>query len=488
MTKNTGLVTDFYQLTMAQGLWRIGAHEVPCVFDRTYRTNPFGGGYTVVAGVEHLLDFIENFRYGPEELEYLRKAGFAEDFLAWLADFRFAGDIYAMPEGTVAFPGEVLVRVEAPKVHALLVETGLTMILNHESLIATKARRVREVAGEDFLMEFGLRRAQGESAGHFGARAAMVGGFNGTSNVEAARRFGMPAIGTMAHSWVMSFDEELEAFREYTRQYEQAVLLVDTYHTLESGVPHAIQVFEELRQEGRLPENHGIRLDSGDLACLSREARKMLDAAGFPNASITASNDLDEYLVRSLKEQGAAIDAWGIGTKLITADGAGALGGVYKLAAQVQDGVCVPKMKFSDNPEKMTNPGVKEVYRIYDAGTKKIITDVVCLQGEEVREDLPYEVVDPKYRWRKKSLQPGSFYVKSLLQPVLKKGKRLGESPTLAEVAAYAQKEIDSLRREYKRFENPEIMEVNLSAKLKALKAKLVEENMRHMEEKYESK
>lgn len=472
---NYGLVTDFYQLTMAQGLWRIGAHEVPCVFDRTYRENPFGGGYTVIAGLEHLVDFIENFRYGDEEIDYLRTYGFDEGFLDWLRDFRFTGDIYAMPEGTVAFPNEVLLRVEAPKVQALLIETGLTMIMNHESLIATKARRVRTVAGDDFLMEFGLRRAQNESAGHYGARASIIGGFNATSNVEAARRFGIKAVGTMAHSWVMSFTDEDEAFREYGRQYDNAIFLVDTYNTLASGVPNAIKVFQEMRAAGKMPPSYGIRLDSGDLAYLSRKAREMMDAAGFPKATITASNDLDEYTISSLKSQGAAIDSWGVGTKIITADGTPALGGIYKLAAQEENGVLVPKMKFSDNPEKMTNPGRKDVYRFYHRDNGKMITDLNCLVGEKISPEEGYELVSHPYRWRRKKLAPGAYYVRSMLRPVYMHGKLVYDLPKLDEIKTYADEQIGRLWEEYLRLDNPEIMEINLSRDLQDLKDHLIE-------------
>lgn len=476
---NYGLVTDFYQLTMAQGLWRIGAHNVPCVFDRSYRTNPFHGGYTVVAGLAHLVDFIEHFRYGEDEIEYLRSYGFEEAFLQWLRTFRFEGHIYAMPEGSVAFPGEVLLRVEAPKVQALLIETGLTMIMNHESLIATKARRVRTAAGQDPVMEFGLRRAPGESAGHYGARAAIIGGCDSTSNVEAARRFGLQAVGTMAHSWVMSFAEEIEAFREYARQYDHLILLADTYDTLHSGVPNAIRVFRELEREGKLPQRYGIRLDSGDLAYLSREARRMFDEAGFPNATITASNDLDEYLIRSLKGQGAAIDAWGVGTKLIAADGASALGGVYKLAAQKEDDKWIPKMKFSDNPEKITNPGRKEVYRFYRKEDDKMIADLVCLAGEEIHPEEAYELRSHLYRWQRRKLEPGRYRVQRMLEPIYQNGKLVYDVPVLPEIVAYANRQIAHLSDEYMRFDNPEIMEVHLSGALQQLKEDVIAMQMK---------
>ena len=345
---SNGLITDLYQLTMANALFKKGMHERKVVFDRFYRKNPFDGGYTVVAGIQHLVDFVKNFRYDAEDIEYLRSLGiFYPEFLDYLKDFRFHGDIYAMPEGTVAFPGEILLRFHGTTTEAMLIETGLSMIMNHESLIATKARRVRTVAPKDALMEFGLRRAQGHSAGLWGARAAMIGGFNGTSNVEAGCLFGIPVLGTMAHSWIMSFDTELEAFEEYVRQYhDNLILLADTYNVLEMGVPHAIQVFKELKAKGQLPKKYGIRIDSGDLGYLSREATRMFTEAGFPDAIISGSNDLDEYLIQSLKEQGCTVTSWGVGTKIITADGTSALGGVFKMSAREQGDGFEPVMKI----------------------------------------------------------------------------------------------------------------------------------------------
>lgn len=349
-----GLITDLYQLTMANALFNKGRHERKVVFDRFYRKNPFNGGYTIVAGLEHLQQFVENFRFDEEDIAYLESLQiFYPAFLDYLKDFRFKGDIYAVPEGTVVFPGEPLLRFHGTTTEAMLLETGLSMIMNHESLIATKARRVRTVAPKDALMEFGLRRAQGHSAGLWGARAAMIGGFNGTSNVEAGKRFGIPVLGTMAHSWVMSFDEEIDAFREYVRQYhDNLILLADTYNVLEMGVPHAIQVFKELKEEGRLPGKYGIRIDSGDIAYLSQEATRMFTEAGFPDAIISGSNDLDEYTIQSLKAQGCTVTSWGVGTKIITADGTSALGGVFKMAVKEADGKEVPVMKFSNDVEK----------------------------------------------------------------------------------------------------------------------------------------
>lgn len=322
------LLTDLYQLTMMQGLFFEGKHEQQCVFDRYYRSNPFKGGYTVVAGLEHLIDYVENIHFSDDDLAYLKGTGFfRQEFLDYLKELRFTGDIYAMPEGTVAFPQEVLLRVQTKKDEALLLETCMSMIMNHESLIATKARRVRTVAGNDNLMEFGLRRAQGKSAGIYGARSAMIGGFNGTSNVLAGAKFGMPVLGTMAHSWVMSFSSELEAFRQYAKQYpNNLILLADTYNTLKQGVPDAITIFKEMKEAGTLPKVYGIRLDSGDLAYLSKEAHKMFTAAGFPDAVIAASNDLDENLIFELKGQGSAINSWGVGTNLITAKDSPSLG------------------------------------------------------------------------------------------------------------------------------------------------------------------
>ena len=343
-----GLITDLYQLTMANALFKKGMHERRVVFDRFYRKNPFNGGYTVVAGLAHLQEFAENFRFDADDIAYLKSLGiFYPEFLDYLADFRFTGDIYAMPEGTVAFPGELLLRFHGTTTEAMLMETGLSMIMNHESLIATKTRRVRTVAGKDALMEFGLRRAQGHSAGLWGARAAMIGGFNGTSNVEAGKLFGIPVLGTMAHSWIMSFDTEIEAFEEYVKQYHNnLILLADTYNVLEMGVPDAIRIFKELKAKGELPKVYGIRIDSGDLGYLSKEAKRMFTEAGFPDAIISGSNDLDEYLIQSLKEQGCTVTSWGVGTKIITADGSPSLGGVFKMSAREKDGIFRPVMKL----------------------------------------------------------------------------------------------------------------------------------------------
>lgn len=478
---SNGLITDLYQLTMANALFRKGMHERKVVFDRFYRKNPFDGGYTVVAGIQHLVDFVKNFRYDAEDIEYLRSLGiFYPEFLDYLKDFRFHGDIYAMPEGTVAFPGEILLRFHGTTTEAMLIETGLSMIMNNESLIATKARRVRTVAPKDALMEFGLRRAQGHSAGLWGARAAMIGGFNGTSNVEAGRLFGIPVLGTMAHSWIMSFDTELEAFEEYVRQYhDNLILLADTYNVLEMGVPHAIQVFKELKAKGQLPKKYGIRIDSGDLGYLSREATRMFTEAGFPDAIISGSNDLDEYLIQSLKEQGCTVTSWGVGTKIITADGTSALGGVFKMSAREQGDGFEPVMKISNDVSKMTNPGIKTVRRFYRKDNGKMITDLICLENEAKPDGGDFTLVTESAKWRKKYLKAGKYTCEEMLKPVMRNGEA-EPLPTLKETIAYANEQMETLWPEYKRLMNPNIMEVNLSDKLQALKTQIIEDDLKN--------
>lgn len=478
---SNGLITDLYQLTMANALFKKGMHERKVVFDRFYRKNPFDGGYTVVAGIQHLVDFVKNFRYDAEDIEYLRSLGiFYPEFLDYLKDFRFHGDIYAMPEGTVAFPGEILLRFHGTTTEAMLIETGLSMIMNHESLIATKARRVRTVAPKDALMEFGLRRAQGHSAGLWGAHAAMIGGFNGTSNVEAGCLFGIPVLGTMAHSWIMSFDTELEAFEEYVRQYhDNLILLADTYNVLEMGVPHAIQVFKELKAKGQLPKKYGIRIDSGDLGYLSREATRMFTEAGFPDAIISGSNDLDEYLIQSLKEQGCTVTSWGVGTKIITADGTSALGGVFKMSAREQGDGFEPVMKISNDVSKMTNPGIKTVRRFYRKDNGKMITDLICLENEAKPDGGDFTLVTESAKWRKKYLKAGKYTCEEMLKPVMRNGEA-EPLPTLKETIAYANEQMETLWPEYKRLMNPNIMEVNLSDKLQALKTQIIEDDLKN--------
>jgi len=476
------LLTDLYQLTMMQGLFFEGKHEQQCVFDRYYRSNPFKGGYTVVAGLEHLIDYVENIHFSDDDLAYLKSTGFfRQEFLDYLKELRFTGDIYAMPEGTVAFPQEVLLRVQTKKDEALLLETCMSMIMNHESLIATKARRVRTVAGNDNLMEFGLRRAQGKSAGVYGARSAMIGGFNGTSNVLAGARFGMPVLGTMAHSWVMSFSSELEAFRHYAKQYpNNLILLADTYNTLKQGVPDAITIFKEMKAAGTLPKVYGIRLDSGDLAYLSKEAHKMFTAAGFPDAIIAASNDLDENLISELKAQGCAINSWGVGTNLITAKDSPSLGGVFKLVGQYDDGKFVPKIKMSDNAEKISNPGLKNVLRVYDKKTGKMKADIIILEGESIDESKDLLLKSDKAPWRFWTIPAGTYRVQEMLIPIFKKGELVYKKPNLKDIMTYADEQIQTLWPEYLRLVNPEEMWVQRSSKLSALRDAVLKEESAH--------
>jgi len=476
------LLTDLYQLTMMQGLFFEGKHEQQCVFDRYYRSNPFKGGYTVVAGLEHLIDYVENIHFSDDDLAYLKGTGFfRQEFLDYLKELRFTGDIYAMPEGTVAFPQEVLLRVQTKKDEALLLETCMSMIMNHESLIATKARRVRTVAGNDNLMEFGLRRAQGKSAGIYGARSAMIGGFNGTSNVLAGAKFGMPVLGTMAHSWVMSFSSELEAFRQYAKQYpNNLILLADTYNTLKQGVPDAITIFKEMKEAGTLPKVYGIRLDSGDLAYLSKEAHKMFTAAGFPDAVIAASNDLDENLIFELKGQGSAINSWGVGTNLITAKDSPSLGGVFKLVGQYDDGKFVPKIKMSDNAEKISNPGLKNVLRVYDKKTGKMKADIIILEGESIDESKDLLLKSDKAPWRFQTIPAGTYRVQQMLIPIFKQGKLVYKKPNLKDIMTYADEQIQTLWPEYLRLVNPEEMWVQRSSKLSALRDAVLKEESAH--------
>ncbi len=476
MNENLTLLTDFYELTMMQGYFKNKTNP-KVVFDAFYRVNPSGNGFAVCAGLEQIIDYIKNLNFSYEDIEYLRNLSiFDEDFLEYLAGFHFTGDIYAVPEGTVVFPMEPLVKVVAPIMEAQLIETALLNIINHQSLIATKAARVCYAAQGDPVMEFGLRRAQGPDAGTLGARAAVIGGCAGTSNVLCAKRFGVPALGTHAHSWIMSFPDELTAFRTYARMYpDNATLLVDTYDTLRSGVPNAIKVFTELRDSGNMPVKHGIRLDSGDLAYLSKKARKLLDAAGFTDASICASSDLDEYLISSLKSQHAAVDSWGVGTNLITSKDCPAFGGVYKLAAIERDGVFEPKIKLSENSWKVTNPGNKTIYRIYDT-EGKLKADLIALTEEEIDPKQPLLLFDPVETWKKTLLHPGEYTMKELLVPVFEGGKCVYTSPSVMDIRAYCAQDIDTLWDESRRLVNPHRVYIDLSKRLWNLKQTLLDD------------
>lgn len=473
---NLTLLTDFYELTMMQGYYKNNSNDT-VIFDVFYRNNPSGSGYAICAGLEQIIEYIESIHFSSEDIAYLKSLNmFDDDFLAHLPDFRFTGDIYAVPEGTVVFPMEPLLKVIAPIMEAQLVETAILNIINHQSLIATKASRVCYAAKGESVMEFGLRRAQGPDAGTYGARAAVIGGCAGTSNVLAAKEFDVPALGTHAHSWIMSFEDELEAFREYANLYpNNATLLVDTYDTLRSGVPNAIKIFTELREAGRMPKKYGIRLDSGDLAYLSKKARKMLDGAGFKEASIVASSDLDEYLIDSLKTQGAAIDSWGVGTNLITSKDCPAFGGVYKLAAIKKDGQFIPKIKLSENPWKITNPGNKTVYRIYEKESGKIKADLIAMAGEKYSEDNPLKLFDPLATWKKTYLKAGTYTLREILLPIFKDGKCVYTSPSVMEIREYCRQEQETLWDETRRLVNPHDVYVDLSNELYQLKNQLLD-------------
>ena len=467
-SRNLTLLTDLYELTMMQGYFERQENDI-VVFDVFFRSNPCGSGYSIAAGLEQVIDYIKNLNFSYDDVDYLRKLNmFSEDFLHYLSGFHFSGDIYAIPEGTVVFPKEPLLKVIAPIMEAQLVETAILNIINHQSLIATKTARVVFAAAGDGVMEFGLRRAQGPDAGLYGARAAMIGGCIGTSNVLAGQIFHVPVKGTHAHSWIMSFADEYTAFKTYAKLYPNACcLLVDTYDTLKSGVPNAIKVFSEMRKSGIELHNYGIRLDSGDLAYLSKKARKMLDEAGFEDAFISASNDLDEYLIHDLKIQGAAITSWGVGTNLITSKDCPSFGGVYKLAAiQKEDGTFHSKIKLSENTEKITNPGNKTVYRIYDKATGKMRADLICFADETYDTSDDLLLFDPTATWKKTKLSGGSYTMREILKPIFINGECVYQSPSVMEIAAYCEEEKKTLWDETKRLFNPHKVYVDLSHKL----------------------
>lgn len=475
--QNLTLLTDLYELTMMQGYFKHKDQNETVIFDAFFRNNPMDSGYSVFAGLDQVINYIMNLRFEEEDLAYLRSLHmFDDDFLDYLKDFKFSGDIYALPEGSVMFPREPMIKVIAPIMEAQLVETAILTIVNHQSLIATKASRVCYAAKGDGIMEFGLRRAQGPDAGIYGARAAMIGGCVGTSNVLAGQLFDVPVKGTHAHSWIMSFQDEYTAFKTYAKMYPSAcILLVDTYDTLKSGVPNAIKVFQEMKEEGIPLSFYGIRLDSGDLAYLSKKARKMLDDAGFSDAVISASNDLDEYLIESLKAQGATITSWGVGTNLITSKDCPAFGGVYKLAAvKDQDGTFIPKMKLSENSEKVTNPCNKTIYRIYNKENQKIRADLICLVGETFHEEDDLVLFDPLEPWKKTRLKGGSYQLREMLMPVFINGSCCYTSPSVMEIREYCQKELSTLWEETRRLVNPQTVYVDLSRKLYDIKINLL--------------
>ena len=472
--RNLTLLTDLYEITMAYGFYKHKKHEEEAVFDIFFRQNKLIT-YSLAAGLQQAMDYLLNWRFSAEDMDYLRSLKlFEEDFLRYLEKMRFTGDVYAVREGEPVFPGEPILTVKAPLIQAQFAETALLNIINHQTLIATKASKICRAAGEGAVMEFGLRRAQGPDAGIYGARAAVIGGCSSTSNVIAGQLFGIPVSGTMAHSWIMDFNSEYEAFKAYADSYpDNCLLLVDTYDTLRSGVPNAIKVFKELAAAGHRPR--GIRLDSGDFAYLSKKARKMLDAAGFPDAIICASGDLDEYSMTSLMQQGAKIDLWGVGTKLITSQEMPALGGVYKLAAVVrEDGTMIPKIKLSDNAAKITNPSFKNLFRLYDKESGMAIADLITMREEAVEEEQPLTIFHPLETWKRTTVK--NFRAEPLLHTIVKRGKLVYEFPELMEVQAFSKAELSKFWEEYLRLDMPELYKVDLSEKLHALKSKMLDE------------
>lgn len=474
---NMTMLCDFYELTMSNGYFQAGYQDRITYFDVFFRDVPDKGGFAICAGLSQLIDYIQNLHFSPEDIQFLRdKQLFSEDFLKFLEDFRFTGDLYAIPEGTPIFPREPVVTVRAPAIQAQLIETFTLLTVNHQSLIATKANRIVRAAQGRTVLEFGSRRAQGADGAIAGARAAYIGGCKGTACTISDQLYGVPAGGTMAHSWVQMFGSEYEAFKTYCEIYPtNATLLVDTYNVLKSGVPNAIRAFNEvLRPKGIT--KCGIRLDSGDMAYLTREARKMLDAAGWTECQISASNSLDEYIIQDLLRQGAQIDMFGVGERMITARSEPVFGGVYKLAAVEDDqGNIIPKIKVSENINKITTPHFKKVYRLYDRVTGKAEADYLTVWDEQVDDTQPLELFDPSATWKRKTLT--DFVARPLQVPVFLKGKLVYQEPTLQQIQAYCKEQVDTLWDEVKRFENPHNYYVDLSQKLWDIKQELLRQS-----------
>ena len=466
LSRNLTMLCDFYELTMGNGYFVKGMQDRVVYFDVFYRNNPDGGGFAVVAGLEQVVEYIKNLHFTDEDIDYLRsKHCFDEGFLSFLRGFRFQGDIWAIPEGTVVFPGEPLLTVRGRAVEAQFVETYILMMLNHQSLIATKAARLTRAAKGRAINEFGSRRAQGADAAILGARAAYIGGCNATACTVTDQAYGVPATGTMAHSWVQMFPSEYEAFTAYCKAYpDNAVLLVDTYNTLKSGVPNAIRAFNEVLKPMGITKC-GIRLDSGDLAYLTQKARKMLDDAGWTECKISVSNSLDEYLIQDMLLQGAQIDMFGVGERMITAKSEPVFGGVYKLVAiEEPDGTIIPKIKVSENVEKITIPHFKKVYRLYGRDNGKAIADYITVHDEEVDATKDLTIFDPMATWKRKTVY--NFEARELLVPIFLNGKRVYDCPPLSEVKAYCAQQVDTLWDEVKRFDYPHKYYVDLSDKL----------------------
>ncbi|NLP13033.1 MAG: nicotinate phosphoribosyltransferase [Clostridium sp.] len=463
------LLTDFYELTMANGYFENGLKDTVAYFDMFFRRVPDNGGFAIMAGLEQLIEYIKNLRFEDEDIEFLRDKGiFSENFLKYLKGFKFSCDIWAIPEGTPIFPNEPIVTVRGPVIEAQFIESMILLTINHQCLIATKANRIARAAKGRPVLEFGTRRAQGYDGAVLGARAAYIGGCVGTACTIADKEFGVPASGTMAHSWIQLFPSEFEAFRAYARIYpDNCTLLVDTYNVLKSGIPNAIKVFnEEIVPRGFRPK--GIRIDSGDIAYLSKEARQMLDEAGYPDCKIVASNSLDEYIIRDILIQGAQVDIFGVGERLITSKTEPVFGGVYKLAAVEENGRIIPKIKISENVAKITNPSFKKVFRLFDRRNNKAIADVITCADEVIDDSKPYEIFDPEHTWKRKTVT--DFYAKELQVRVFDKGKCVYESVDLERIRNYCREQVDTLWEEVLRFENPHRYYVDLSEKLWTIK------------------
>ncbi|MBE6737059.1 MAG: nicotinate phosphoribosyltransferase [Ruminococcaceae bacterium] len=471
--RNLTLLTDFYELTMAGGYFECDHKDRIAYFDMFYRTNPDKGGYAIMAGVEQMVEYLTNLKFTDEDIEFLRTKGiFSEAFLEYLRNFKLECDVWAVPEGTPIFPGEPIVTVKGPLIQAQFIETMILLSINHQSLIATKANRLARAAEGRSVMEFGSRRAQGFDGAIYGARAAYIGGCCGTACTICERDFGVPALGTMAHSWIQSFDTEYEAFAAYAKLYpNNCTLLVDTYNTLKSGVPNAIKVFDDvLKPMGIRPK--GIRIDSGDITYLSKKARKLLDEAGYEDCKICASNSLDEYIIRDMQIQGARVDLYGVGERLITSSSSPVFGGVYKLVATEKDGNITPKIKISENVGKITTPCFKKLYRLYDLETGKSIADVITLNDEVIDDTKPYEIFDPQNTWKRKTIE--NFKAVDIRKKYIENGKLIEEMPDITTIKKYCQRQMETLWDEVIRFENPHTYYVDLSQKLWDIKNELL--------------
>ncbi len=467
---NLTMLTDYYEITMANGYFQSDLKDDTAVFDLFFRRVPDGGGYAIMAGLEQAIHYLDNLNFTDEDIEYLKSKGcFSEEFLEYLRNFKFECDVWAVPEGTPIFPNEPIMTVRGPVIQAQFVETMLLLLINHQSLIATKASRIVHAAGDRAVMEFGTRRAHGVSAAVYGARASYIGGCSGTACAISDRDYGVAALGTMAHSWVQMFPTEYEAFKKYAEIYpDNCTFLVDTYNVLKSGIPNAVKVFDELK-----PAKKGIRIDSGDIAYLTKQARKMLDEAGHPDCKIVVSNSLDEYVIQDILLEGACIDSFGVGERLITSKSTPVFGGVYKLVALEKDGELISKIKVSENIEKITNPGFKKLYRLYDKDTGKALVDIISLHDEPAPDGNEYEIFDPNAVWKRKTIT--NYEVKELQVPIFEKGKLVYNEPNIDEIKDFCKEQMKTLWDETRRLEKPQTYYVDLSEKLYKMKLELLE-------------